>query len=137
MKKLVNTSLFYAVLAFAGGVFYREFTKFHGVSGGRLAFLHLHLFILGMLMFLLLALFQDRLKLIEACSFWPAYWIYNAGVLVMTGGLIWRGVCDTLSLTLSRSLDAAISGLSGIGHILLAVGLVMLLLILRKRAGKR
>lgn len=137
MKKLINTSLFYAVLALAGGVFYREFTKSHGVSGGRLAFVHLHLFVLGMLMFLLLALFQDRLKLIEARSFRPAYWIYNAGVLVMTAGLVWRGVCDTLSLTLSRGVNAAISGLSGIGHILLAAGLVLLLLILRKRAGKR
>lgn len=137
MKKLVNTSLFYAVLALAGGVFYREFTKFHSVSGGRLAFVHLHLFTLGMLMFLLLALFQDRLKLVEARSFRPAYWLYNAGVLVMTAGLVWRGVCDTLSLELSRGVDAAVSGLSGIGHILLAAGLVLLLLILRKRAGKR
>ncbi len=137
MKKLFHTALFYAVLALAGGVFYREFTKFHGTSGGRLAFVHLHLFVLGMLMFLLLALFQDRLKIMEARSFWPAYWLYNAGVLVMTGGLLWRGIAETLSLPLSRGMDAAIAGVSGIGHISLAVGLVMLLLILRRRAGKR
>ncbi len=137
MKKLFHTALFYAVLALAGGVFYREFTKFYGVSGGRLAFVHLHLFVLGMLMFLLLALFQDRLKIMEAHSFRPAYWLYNAGLLVMTGGLLWRGIAETVSMPLSRGMDAAIAGLSGIGHILLAVGLVMLLLILRRRAGKR
>ena len=28
--KLVNTALVYALLAMAGGVFYREFTKFNG-----------------------------------------------------------------------------------------------------------
>lgn len=31
--KLVNTALVYALLAMAGGVFYREFTKFNGFSG--------------------------------------------------------------------------------------------------------
>ena len=30
MKKTVNTSFIYAILAMIGGVFYREFTKFQG-----------------------------------------------------------------------------------------------------------
>ena len=33
MKRYVNTALLYAVLAMAGGVFYREFTKFSGFGG--------------------------------------------------------------------------------------------------------
>ena len=33
MKKYLNFSLAYAVAAMAGGVFYREFTKFNGFDG--------------------------------------------------------------------------------------------------------
>ena len=33
MKRYMNTALLYAVFAMAGGVFYREFTKFNGFTG--------------------------------------------------------------------------------------------------------
>ena len=33
MKKYLNYALGYAVAAMAGGVFYREFTKFNGFTG--------------------------------------------------------------------------------------------------------
>ena len=32
MKRYMNTALFYAILAMAGGVFYREFTKFNNFA---------------------------------------------------------------------------------------------------------
>ena len=52
--KLINAAFVYALLAMAGGVFYREFTKFNGFSGRTtLAFVHTHLFLLGMIVFLL------------------------------------------------------------------------------------
>ena len=51
MKKTVNYAMIYAILAMIGGVFYREFTKFQGFSGRTdLAFVHTHLFLLGMVM---------------------------------------------------------------------------------------
>ena len=41
MKKLWNTSMIYLILALAGGVFYREFSKFHGYTGRTtLAYVH-------------------------------------------------------------------------------------------------
>ena len=33
MKKYINRSIFYALLAMAGGVFYREFTKIMSCTG--------------------------------------------------------------------------------------------------------
>lgn len=58
MKKYRNISLVYAVLAMAGGVFYREFTKFHDFTGvTALGKVHTHLFLLGMLIFMLIALY--------------------------------------------------------------------------------
>ena len=49
MKKLLNTSMAYMIAALAGGVFYREFTKFNGYAGETaLGKVHTHLFVLGM-----------------------------------------------------------------------------------------
>ena len=50
MKKYLNISFIYAIAAMAGGVFYREFTKFSGYTGvTALSKVHPHLFLLGML----------------------------------------------------------------------------------------
>ena len=49
MKRYMNTALLYAVFAMAGGVFYREFTKFNGFTGKTtLSVVHTHYFLLGM-----------------------------------------------------------------------------------------
>ena len=62
MKKLLNTAFIYALAAMAGGVFYREFTKFNGFSGRTaLGLVHTHLFLLGTVFFLLAALFSKEL----------------------------------------------------------------------------
>ena len=53
MKKLLNTAFIYALAAMAGGVFYREFTKFNGFSGRTaLGLVHTHLFLLGRVVYL-------------------------------------------------------------------------------------
>lgn len=56
MKKYINISLIYAISAMAGGVFYREFTKWNGFTGNTsLGKVYPHLFLLGMIVFLLVA----------------------------------------------------------------------------------
>ena len=59
LKRYIHTAIFYALMAMAGGVFYREFTKYNHYSGRTtLAFVHTHYFILGMLFFLLLMVLE-------------------------------------------------------------------------------
>lgn len=61
MKRYINLSLLYAVLAMVGGVFYREFTKFNGFTGKTsLGVVHTHYFLLGMVFFLLLLLLEKN-----------------------------------------------------------------------------
>ncbi len=43
-----------------------------------------------------------------------------------------RGITQVLNISLSNATDAAISGISGIGHIFTGVGMVLFLLSLRK-----
>lgn len=57
MKRYMNCALLYSVLAMAGGVFYREFTKLNAFTGKTtLSVVHTHYFLLGMVVFLLLLL---------------------------------------------------------------------------------
>ena len=64
MKKYINISLIYAISAMAGGVFYQEFTKWNGFTGNTsLGKVHPHLFLLGMIVFLLVALFAKHCDL--------------------------------------------------------------------------
>ena len=49
--------------------------------------------------------------------------------------LLVRGVTQVLSLPLSAGTSAAISGIAGIGHILVGTGIILLLLALKKSAG--
>ncbi len=135
MKKYLNLSLIYAVAAMAGGVFYREFTKFNGFTGATaLGKVHTHLFLLGMLIFLLVSLFSVHCDLADSKLFRAFLWIYNTGVPLTSVMLLVRGVTQVLGISLSSGASASISGIAGIGHILTGTGIVLLLLSLKKTA---
>lgn len=132
MKKMIDIAFGYAIAAMAGGVFYREFTRWNGFEGKTaLSVIHTHLFLLGMVMFLLAALFTDRLKLEKQKKFGTFLACYNSGVLLTVAMLAARGILQVRGMALSPGLDAAVSGMAGIGHILTGVGLTVFFLCLR------
>ncbi|MGN0662961.1 MAG: DUF2871 domain-containing protein [Faecalibacterium sp.] len=138
MKKYINFSLGYAIAAMAGGVFYREFTKFNGYTGvTALGKVHTHLFLLGMLVFLLVALFAKQLDFQNDKKFRIFMVTYNIGVPLTALMLLVRGVTQVLGMELSKGASASISGIAGIGHILTGVGMILLLLALKKAAAKQ
>lgn len=57
--------------------------------------------------------------------------LYHIGLNLTALLLVVRGVAQVLELTLSSGLDASISGMVGIGHILLGISLVLFLLQVR------
>ena len=139
MKKSLNLSIVYAVAAMVGGVFYREFTKLMNFTGVTvLGKVHTHLFLLGMVVFLIVALFASRADLTKSKSFRIFLPTYNAGVVVTVVMMVVRGVFEVTGTTLSSGASAAISGIAGIGHILTGAGILLLLISLRKTftAGK-
>lgn len=133
MKKYLNYSLTYAILAMVGGVFYREFTKFNDFTGVTvLGKVHTHFFLLGMLLFLIVALFRGKYELEQQKLFRVFMILYNIG-LPLTGIMMFvRGITQVLGLTLSKAADSSISGIAGIGHILTGIGIVLLLISLKK-----
>ncbi|RKJ17987.1 DUF2871 domain-containing protein [bacterium D16-50] len=131
-KRYANMAIVYAVIAMVFGVFYREFTKFSDFTGQtRMSVMHTHYFLLGMIFFLVLMLaekifaFSDR----NAGRFLI---VYHVGLNVTGLGFLMRGLTQVWGTELSRGLDASISGIAGIGHILTGVSIILLLLKIRK-----
>lgn len=132
MKRYINLSLLYAVLAMVGGVFYREFTKFNGFTGKTsLGVVHTHYFLLGMVFFLLLLLLEKNFAFTGAKT-GRVLVVYQVGLNLTAVMLAVRGVTQVLGLPLTSGMSAALSGVAGIGHILLGISLVLVLLQVRR-----
>lgn len=132
MKRYMNMSLLYAILAMVGGVFYREFTKFNGFTGRTtLGVVHTHYFLLGMVFFLLLLLLEKNFSFTGAKT-GRILVAYQIGLNLTAVMFVVRGVTQVLGTALSSGMSAAISGMAGIGHILLGVSLVLLLVQIKR-----
>lgn len=132
MKKYMNMALLYAVLAMIGGVFYREFTKFNGFTAKTtLGVVHTHYFLLGMVFFLLLLLLEKNFSFTGSKT-GRILAVYHIGLNLTAAMFVVRGVIQVLGTVLPNSLNAAISGIAGIGHILLGISLLLLLVQIRR-----
>ncbi len=134
MKRYMNMALLYAILAMVGGVFYREFTKFNGFTAKTtLSVVHTHYFLLGMVFFLLLLLLEKNFSFTGAKTR-RVLVIYHIGLNLTAVMFIVRGVAQVLvpASSLSSGMNGAISGIAGIGHILLGVSIILLLVQIRR-----
>lgn len=134
-KQYANSALVYAALALASGVFYREFTKFFGFTGRtNLAVMHTHYFLLGMVVFLLLMLCERMLGFSKEKRTRQVLVLYHVGLNITALGFLLRGLVQVWGTELDKGMDAAISGVAGIGHILLGLSLILLLIRIKRRA---
>ena len=132
MKRYINTALLYAILAMVGGVFYREFTKFNGFTAKTtLAVVHTHYFLMGMVFFLVLLVLEKTFSF-TSLKTGRVLVVYHIGLNLTAVMLVVRGVVQVSGTTLSTGMSAAISGMAGIGHILLGISLVLLLLQIKR-----
>ncbi len=130
----MNMALLYAILAMAGGVFYREFTRFNGFTAKTtLSVVHTHYFLLGMVFFLLLLLLEKNFSFTGAKTR-RVLTVYHIGLNLTAVMFIVRGVAQVLvpASSLSSGMNGAISGVAGIGHILLGVSIILLLVQIRR-----
>ncbi|CCX38934.1 uncharacterized protein BN452_00540 [Clostridium sp. CAG:1013] len=136
MKRYINIALLYAVLAMIGGVFYREFTKFNGFTAKTtLGVVHTHYFLLGMFFFLVLFLLEKNFSFTGAKT-GRVLAVYHIGLNLTGVMFVVRGVTQVLGTELSSGMSAAISGIAGIGHILLGVSLVLILVQIKRAVSK-
>lgn len=140
-KSMVTAAMVYAILGLSAGVYYREFTKLMDFDGRtRLSLAHGHYIALGMFVFLFFALLErsfgwtisSRADGKSSASKWLL--AYHIGLNIAAFGFLWRGTLEVMGTELSSGMNASIAGVSGIGHMLLAVSLVTILAKVRARA---
>lgn len=137
MKKYVDRSFAFAIYGLASGVFFREFTKFNGFTDRTmLGFAHPHILALGFLGYLLIAVCIKTFGVEDAKKLRSADMEYMVGLIITSVMMIFRGILEVRGVPLSRGLDASISGVAGLGHIAVALGVVRFLLLIRKAAAK-
>lgn len=133
VKRYANLALVYAVIAMIFGVFYREFTKFNHFTGQtNLSVMHTHYFMLGMFFFLILMLVEKSFHFSDN-GVGKILIVYQIGLNITGVGFLMRGLTQVWEAELSKGMDASISGIAGIGHILTGVCIVLLLLKMKKQ----
>ena len=132
-QSLLKYSFVSLILGLAGGVFFREFTKLFDYSANTfLGKIHVHTLVLGFIGFALaylltMALQKYDQKLIDKLKRPTRIWL--AG-LAMTVVFMWlHGIIEVTGGHYGSFPVAALSGLAGIGHIHLAVGLAWVMAI--------
>lgn len=134
---LFNMAITYGVMGLCGGVFYREFTKYYGyMDGTHLGKLHVHTLVLGMIgmsIFYILAknLDEETLKKLKK----PLN-IYNAGLIFTVANMMLIGINEVVSEGASMVNQQAMEVISGIGHVLLGVGLIDTLIKIKNLTAK-
>lgn len=137
-KKYANLSFIYAIIALVAGAFYREFTKYIGYTAKtRMALVHPHFLVLGAFMFMIIALFSMNLKLENEKTFKTFFLSYNIGVVITAAMLFLRGLTEVMDWGDNKALDASISGIAGVGHIVLTVGFVFMFITLKRAIDNR
>ncbi|PCS01526.1 DUF2871 domain-containing protein [Lactococcus fujiensis] len=137
MKKVMNTSIIYFIIAMASGVFYRDFTKFNNFNGQTvLAVLHTHLLVLGTAVFLFIALLYKMTDLEHNRLYKYFYPIYNISFGLMIIMMTVRGVLQVKAVELSHGMDAMISGMAGLSHIGIMIAVLLLLFGIKKELLK-
>lgn len=137
MKKLVNTAFIYAIIAMLCGVVYREGSKFLELTESTTwSLTHTHFFVLGMFFFLLVLLLEKNFHLTKDKKFKIFYITYNIG-LIITGIILWiRGIFD-ITKNATITYDKMISSISGIGHMLLGIGIIIFFIILKNATKEK
>ncbi len=131
IKRYANTALVYAAAAMISGVFYREYTKFSHFTGKtNLSVMHTHYFLLGMFFFLILMLLEKSFSF-SGKNTGKVLIVYHLGLNISALGFLMRGLTQVWGTKLSAGMDASISGIAGIGHILTGIGIILLLLKIR------
>ena len=123
----------YFIFAMAGGVFYREFTKWNGYTEPTtLGVLHVHLLVMGTLLFLITALFAKVTMLAENLLFKKFFVLYNIALPAMVVMMLIRGIVQVLGIELGKMGNGMLSGLAGLSHIGMMIAFFLLLFAIKR-----
>ena len=121
MRKIYMAAHVYMILGLVSGLYYRELTKAKDFTGdSQLGIVHTHILALGMLFFLIVLVLEKQFTLTSGKLFDAFFWVYNAGLALTIGMMLVRGTMTVLG----HQAGAALDGISGLGHIVITLGLI-------------
>lgn len=130
---LYKLAAFWTAVGLLGGLGYRELTRSQEFDGRtQLAVVHTHALVLGTVMMLLLLILERVFRLSAQRGFGAGVWIYTAGVALTVTMLAVNGS----RAVFGHEVPPALAGFSGLGHITVTVGLVMLFLSLGRAVAQ-
>jgi hypothetical protein len=130
MRKIYVAAHVYMILGLVSGLYYRELTKAKDFTGdSQLGVVHTHILALGMLFFLIVLVLEKQFTLTAGKLFGAFFWVYNAGLALTVGMMLVRGTMTVLG----HQAGAALDGISGLGHIVITLGLIFFFVNLGKR----
>ncbi len=113
------------IMGLAGGVFYREFTKFYNFTEpNHLGKIHVHTLVLGFIVMLLIYTFVKQFEDEFNMKLKKPIYVFELGIVFTVINMMVIGIYEVVSQGQETISRPAIDGMSGIGHIILAVGLV-------------
>lgn len=123
---ILKLSFVFLVMGLSAGVFYREFTKFNDFfQKTPLSLIHVHSVAVGFIALLLLYSFLKDIDTTDLKNDFRIpifHWVGGLYFTIVTMGV--RGISDIVGEGYLPFSDAAFSGIAGIGHIILGIGLV-------------
>lgn len=133
MKHYLKAASIYTLIGLISGVFYREITKILDYTGpSNLSLIHGHYISLGLFVFLFLLILEKQFAFSKIKKTKEAILGYHIGLNITGLGFLMRGLTQVLEMDMTKGLNASISGISGMGHILLAISLLMILRNIKK-----
>ncbi|MEV6068901.1 DUF2871 domain-containing protein [Nocardia sp. NPDC052001] len=132
MQKIYYAAHTYMIVGVISGLVYREITKWQDFTGDtQLAVVHTHLLALGMLFHLIVLALEKAFGPSDGKLFDWFFRIYNAGLVLTVTMMTVHGI----QTVFGAHTSAAISGLAGLGHITLTIGLILFFINLGKQVS--
>lgn len=82
---------------------------------------------------LIITLFISKFQIQRSKKYRLFMIIYNIGVCLTSLMFLIRGIVQVKGITINHAMNASISGIAGIGHILLGLGIILFFIILKER----
>ena len=131
MRRVLYAFLAYTIIGLISGFYYRELTVAYEFTGETpLKVVHTHTLVLGMFMFLILIGLEKIFKLSSYYVFNWFFIVYNLGVLTSITMMALKGTF----IVIGRDVPGTFSGITGLGHVTLTAGFILLFFLLKGAA---
>lgn len=129
-RKLFISAATYGILGLAAGLFWRTYTEHMGMQeSSHLAVLHTHILILGFFFFLIALILERVFTLSAQKKLFNLFFVhYTTGLVVAIASMFIIGLIEAGG----GAVSPALAGISGIGHILITAGIILLIATISK-----